>query len=288
MKNKDMELSGLNIKQDKKIMAIIYIVFTICALLSIIPFYMMIINSTRSDFEITKGMALIPDVLLKENFIKAESIMPIVRGFFNSIYIAIMSTTLSVYFSTLVAYGFHSYRFKGKNILFVILMISMMLPAQLTIIGYYQMIRSYGLLNSYIPLILPGIASASTVFFLRQYASQALNREIIESARVDGAGEFYTFNRIAIPILSPAMSTMAIFAFVASWNNYLQPLMILSDRNKFTLPLMIRLIESANQRKPALGATYVAISISVVPILIVFVILSRKIIDGLSSGSVKG
>jgi multiple sugar transport system permease protein len=143
------------------------------------------------------------------------------------------------------------------------------------------------MLNSYWPLILPSIATAATVFFIKQYAEGAISRSAIESARIDGAGEFKIFNRIGLPVLSPAIFTMGITGFIASWNNYMMPLILLSDPKKFTLPLIIRMLNADSQDR-SVGGMYLAIAVSIVPIMIVFFIFSRYIIDGVNAGGDKG
>lgn len=267
---------------------VLYTCFSILVVISLIPFLMMLVNATRSNLEITKGLALIPGRSLLENWREAVAVVPLPRGLLNSAFIAILSTLLGVYFSSMVAYGFNVYEFRGKKVLFTAVLVTMMVPSQLSFIGFYQLMRTYSMLDSYIPLIIPSIANASTVFFLKQYGQQVISQEIIESGRMDAAGEFQIFNRIVLPMFYPAMATMAIFSFVGSWNSYLQPLLLLSDKKKFTIPLMIRVIESSNLYKPAYGATYLAIALSVIPILIIFVVLSKKIVGGLTAGAVKG
>lgn len=269
----------------------LYITLSLLALITFVPFWMMLVNAGRSQVEILSGFSLLPSGKFVENWKAANQMANLTQGFFNSLFIAATSTGLQIYFSTMVAYGFAVYKFKYKKTLFTILLISMMVPAQLSFLGFYELCKTYGLINSYIPLIIPSIASAGTVFFLRQYADQVLNKEVIESARIDGASELKIFHQVMMPIFVPAMSTMAIFSFIGSWNNYLTPLLIINKDSMKTLPLMINYISGAAALNPTYagqGAIYMAIFVSTLPILIVFIIFSRKIINGLAAGSVKG
>lgn len=267
---------------------IIYAILIFLALVSILPFVVMIVNSTRSDAQIVKSASLIPGVSLIDNIRMANSSVSLLTGFLNSSYISIAITVISTYISALVAYGFYAYTFKGKNLLFLVVLFAMMFPAQLTIIGFYQVIRAYKLIDSHLALILPAIANAASIFFIRQYAMQVIHKSIIESGRIDGASEFHIFNKIIFPILRPAAITMGLFAFITAWNNYLSPLLILKTKDKYTLPLMIRIVESVEQYTVNYGAVYSVIAITVLPILIIFVIFSKKIVGGLVAGSIKG
>lgn len=263
-----------------------YALLTILAILTAIPFYIMIVNATRSDADILRGFAILPGSNLAANFTELQTRTDIVRAFLNSLFISTIATMLSSYFAALTAYGFVAYDFKFRNALFSVVLVIMMIPPQLSIIGFYDFMKTLGLLNNYIPLILPSIANASAVFFIRQYAKSAIPLSIIESARIDGAGEFKIFNSIGLPILAPAVFTMAINSFIAHWNNYLTPLILLFDTDKFTLPLTIRRLQS-DVLDPSPGALYLAIAISIIPVMIIFFTFSRRIIGGGTEGSVK-
>lgn len=264
----------------------LYVFLIALAIISFFPFYVMLVNSTRSTGEIMRGFSLIPSGNLMANFKDMMARVNVGQAFTNSLWIAGSSTLLTCYFSALTSYAFVAYDFKFKRTIFAAILVIMMIPPQLSIIGFYKFVKGAGMLNSFVPLILPSIASASTVFFIKQYSESAIPRSIIESSRIDGAGEFKIFNRIALPIMSPAIFTMGITSFVTSWNNYLLPLIILSEPNKFTLPLIIRTINSDTQ-DPSVGAMYLAIAISIVPIMIVFFIFSKYIIEGIGTGGEK-
>ena len=221
---------------------VIYIVFIILTLLSIIPFAIMIINATRSTYQIQQhAISLVPSTYLMSNLkvLLGKSFNPI-RGFLNSIIISTGATLAAVYFSTMTAYGIVVYRWKLRNKFFSFIMAIMMIPAQITMIGFYQMVYRIHMTNNMWMLILPAIASPAMVFFMRQYMLPSLSIEIIQAARIDGAKEFYIFNRIVLPIMKPAIATQAIFCFVSSWNNLFTPLVLLTDKDKYTMPIIDR------------------------------------------------
>jgi carbohydrate ABC transporter membrane protein 2, CUT1 family (TC 3.A.1.1.-) len=212
----------------------------------------------------------------------------VARGFWNSLKIAVLVTVLSGYFSALTAYGFHMYNFKGKNFLFGIILVFMMVPSQLAFLGYVKWMTQLGLMDTHAALIIPSIASIGTVFFLRAYISAALSKEVIESARMDGAGELYIFHRIALPLMAPGVATMSIFTFIGSWNNYLSARVILSSKHNETLPMVISTLKALKIWHQNQGAIYLGFAISIVPIVIVFIFASKYLIENISAGAVKG
>ena len=258
--------------------------------LSIIPFWMMIANATRTSVDIQANFSLIPSHYLVENYEKlmyqANQNVPLYRYMIKSFIIAGFSTVVNIYFSTLTAYGVTVYRFKGVNAVWGFIMAIMMIPAQVSSIGFYKMVYGWGLSNSYIPLIIPAIAAPATVFFMRQFMIASLPLEIIDAARIDGSREFTTFNTIAMPLLKPAVATQCIFAFIGSWNNFYTPSMILSKQDKYTLPMFIQLLRGERFRSDY-GIIYVGLVITVIPIFIVYFALSKYIIAGVALGGVK-
>lgn len=267
---------------------LIYIFLILLAVICIIPFWLMIVNSTRSGVEISRSFSLLFGNNLKENWEQLFDYFNLFKGMFNSLLVSIPATLLNVYFSALCAYGLVMYEFRGNRLLTIVIIVFMMIPQQLGLIGFYNLVSNLGLIDSYVPLIIPSIASCGTVFFLRQYLISSYPRAIAESARIDGASEFYSFNKLAIPIMGPALATMGIMAFIGSWNNYLTPMIILNDTEKFTLPVMMGTLHAATDLQKNQGAIYLAVSISVIPILLVFVFASKYIIGGVSAGAVKG
>ncbi len=259
--------------------------------LSIIPFYIMVINATRSSAAIQRGISLIPSRFFAANLAnlvkKSTGIgAPLWKCMFNSCLISIPATALQVYFSTFTAYGITVYRFKLRNFAASFIMAIMMIPAQVSIIGFMQFMMKIGLYNTYIPLIIPAVAAPSTYYFMKQYMEQALSLEIVEAARIDGSGEFKTFNNIVLPLMKPAMATQAIFAFIASWNNLFTPSMMLLDKSKNTLPMFVQTLRS-EQFRSDYGMIYFGLFITVLPIFVVYFALSKYIIAGVALGGVK-
>ena len=268
---------------------IIFIICVLLAILSLFPFIIMIVNSTRSTYEIQQhAVSLIPSGYFMNNLkiLTGKSFNPAV-GFGNSAIVSVCSTVLATYFSTLTAYGLVVYDWKLKNAFFSFIMAVMMIPAQITMIGFYQMVYKIHMTNHLTLLFLPAIASPSIVFFMRQYMKPALSLEIVQSARIDGAREFFIFNRIALPIMKPAIATQAIFCFVNSWNNLFTPLVLITKQEKYTLPIMISLLRG-DIYKTEYGAVYLGLTLTAAPLIIVYLMLSKYIIAGVALGSVKG
>ncbi|MDW2884647.1 carbohydrate ABC transporter permease [Exiguobacterium sp. RIT452] len=266
--------------------SLIYVGLIALTIACIIPFLMMIINATRSNEEVLSGFSLIPGNSLAENYAALSSYVNIWSGFKNSLIIAVLVTVLSGYFSAMTAFGFAFYQFKGKNVLFVFMLVMMMIPGQLGLIGFYELSKNLGLLDSFIPLIVPAIASPFTVFFVRQYLQTVMHPSLIEAARMDGASEMRIFHTIALPMMMPAIATMSIFTFIGSWNNYIMPLVLLFSPEKYTLPVLMGFLKGS-QVAENLGSLYLGIAISVVPIMIAFLFLSKYIVSSISAGAVK-
>ena len=266
---------------------ILYLLLILLAAACMFPFWMMIVNATRSGNEIVTGFTMIPSTHLKENWEQVFKYFNLFKGMLNSLLVAIPATLLCAYFSTMTAYGLAFYKFKGNKIVFGAILAFMMIPGQLSLIGFYQLCTKMHLVNSYIPLIIPAIASPGTVFFLKQYTESSLSRSLIEAARIDGASELYSFHRIVIPILSPAVATMGIMSFIGNWNNFLLPMIIINKNEKMTLPVMMATLKASTDINANQGAIYLSVAISVIPILLVFAFFSKYIISSVSAGAVK-
>ncbi|MBO4687251.1 MAG: carbohydrate ABC transporter permease [Clostridiales bacterium] len=269
---------------------VIYIVCTILAILSIAPFLVMLINSTRSTAQImAHAVSFIPGSQLKNNInlLKTKKTFNALLGMKNSFIISTGVTVLAVYFSSLTAYAIYTYDWKLKKAFFSLVMGIMMLPGTVTMIGFYRACYQFHLVNNRLMLILPAIASPMMVFFMRQYLEGALSLEIVESARIDGAGEFRTFNTIVLPIMKPAMATQAIFAFVGSWNNFFLPMILLNKKESYTMPIMVSLL-NGDIYKTEFGCIYLGLSMTALPLIIVYLLLSKYIVSGVALGSVKG
>lgn len=265
-----------------------YSVCIFLALLSLFPFIVMIVNATRSSAQIqSHALSLIPSKYLMNNMkvLTSKTFHPL-TGFFNSAIISICATALSVYFSTLTAYSIVAYDWKFKKAFFAIIMAIMMIPATVSSIGFYQFMYKINMTNNFLALILPAIAAPSTVFFMRQYMIPALPMEIVQSARIDGAGEFLTFNKIVLPLCKPGMATQAIFIFVFQWNNLFMPMILLTEKEKWTMPMMVSQL-SGDMYKTEYGAVYLGLLLTVLPIFVIYFLLSKYIIAGVALGGVK-
>ncbi|MBQ3090630.1 MAG: carbohydrate ABC transporter permease [Oscillospiraceae bacterium] len=268
------------------------LVYTVCiflAILSLMPFVIMIINSTRSTYEIQQqAISLVPSGYFMSNLevLLGKTFDP-VKGFLNSIIISVSATACTVYFSSLTAYALVAYTWKLRDTFFTVIMCVMMIPTQVISIGFYQLMYKVGMTNNFLALILPAIAAPTTVFFMRQFMLASFPMELLDSARIDGSGEFHTFNAIALPIMKPAMATQGIFSFVASWNDLFLPSILLTDNSKYTMPIMVSLLRG-DIYKTEYGAIYLGLLLTVLPILIVYFMLSKYIIAGVALGGVKG
>lgn len=277
-----MNTTGYKIKK-----GLIYLALILLATACLLPFVLMIVNATRTGRDIMTYFTFIPGDAIVENWKIVSGYFNLFLGFWNSIKVAVPSTILTIYFSALTAYALAIYEFKGSKAISLFIVIFMMIPGQLGLIGFYNLVAKLHMVNSYLPLILPAIASTGTVFFLRQYTLSVLSKTLLEAARIDGASEIRIFHKIVFPILAPGLATMAIGAFIGSWNNYLTPLIILNTPEKFTLPVMIASLNSSTDITAQQGAIYLAVAISTVPIIIVFCFCSKYIIGSVTAGAVK-
>ena len=255
------------------------IVCVILCIMSIIPFLILFVNASRTSEAIKAGLSLIPGGNLATNWANFKAMI-------NSFVIAVPSTLLSVYFSTLTAYGIHVYDFKLKKAAWSFIIAVMIVPTTISAIGFYRFMLKLNLLDTYWPLIIPSVAAPAIVFFMKQYMESTLSKELVEAARIDGSGEFRTFNMIALPLMKPAVATQAIFAFVASWNNLFMPNMIITTDAKKTLPLFVQMLRS-DQFKTDYGVLYIGLAITILPIFVVYFILSKNIVAGVTLGGVK-
>jgi multiple sugar transport system permease protein len=258
-------------------------------LLSLFPFVIMIINATRSTPEIqSHTISLLPSTHFLDNIaiLEGKAFDPIV-GFKNSFIISASATLLTLYFSALTAHALVSYNWKLRRPFFTFIMAVMMIPAQITGIGFFQFMYSIHMTNNFLPLIIPAMAAPAGVFFMRQFMLASMPMELLESARIDGSHEFYTFNRIVLPIMKPALATQGIFAFVTSWNALFMPMVLLTASKNYTMPLMVQLLRG-NIYQTEYGAIYLALMLTVIPLFIIYFALSKYIIAGVALGSVKG
>lgn len=271
--------------------ALVYVVVIFFAILAIIPFWYMFVSATWDSFSIQSGIKLLPkfdgfkQTIQNWNNLSERASFSFALGFKNSFIISTSATVLTVYFSALTAYGLTVYDFKGRKTIFALIVGVMMVPTAVNITGFYRLMISMHLLGTKWPLILPAIAAPSTVFFIKQYLESSLSMEIVEASRIDGAGEFYTFNKICLPIMGPSLATQGIFSFLGAWNNFFAPSILLNRSADKTLPLMVS--QLYGDRYQDYGMIYMGLSASVVPVVIVYSCLQRFIIQGVAAGGVK-
>lgn len=282
---------SLKIKMKSTILFIWFLLLTIICLL---PIYILIINATRSHSEIANSLSFIPGTNLLKNFESMQNTPTFklaynaLYGYRNSLFITVCATFLTVFFSAMTAYGIHVYDFKIKEISYTIILLVMMVPVQVTSAGFVSFMADIKLTNTYWPLIIPAVAAPAVVYFMRSYMKSSFPLDIVEAARIDGCNEFRTFVSIAIPMMKPAIAVQAIFAFIANWNNFYTPNMILISvkLKQKTLPMMVSSLQASDKLND-FGAVYLAIALSIVPIIIAYVFLSRFIIAGVALGGVK-
>ena len=267
-----------------------YVVLAIISFFCLFWFYVLFINATRSNSNLQTGFSALPSTNLLTNLknLFTKSKLPVVSGLVNSLIVSSLSAVLSVYFSTMTAYAIHAYDFKLKKFIYPFILAVMMIPSQVTALGFVKLVVGLNLEDSFIPLIVPTIAAPVTFFYMKQYMESTLPMSLIEAARIDGSGEFHTFNMIILPLMKPAIAVQAIFTFVNSWNNYFTPALILHEDNKKTLPILIAQLRSADWLKFDMGQVYAMIAFSIFPVIVVYLILSKHIVQGVAAGSVKG
>ncbi len=266
-----------------------YLVLVLVSFLCLFWFYVLFINATRSNSELSLGFTPVPSTHLIENWVNLKSgTLPIFNGMVNSLVIALLTAGLATYFSAMTAYAIHAYDFKGKKFMFTFILMIMMIPTQVTVLGFLQLIGKMGLDNNALALIVPAIASPAVFFYMKQYMDSTLPLSLVEAARIDGSGEFRTFNQIVVPLMKPAIAVQAIFSFVGSWNNYFTPALVLHDDTKKTLPILLAQLRSADWLKFDMGQVYMMIAFSIFPVIIVYLIFSKHIVGGVTLGGVKG
>ena len=266
-----------------------YIILILLTFLCLIWFYILFINTTRSNGELGKGFTPVPSSHLIENLYNMlHGSLPFVRGMLNSLIIAGLSALCSTYFSTMTAYAIHAYDFKGKKAIYTFILAIMMIPTQVSALGFVQLVSKMNLMDHYLPLVVPAVASPIVFFYMKQYMDSNLPGSLLEAARIDGAGEFRIFNTIVMPLMKPAIAVQAIFTFVHSWNNYFTPALILHKESMKTLPVLIAELRSADWLKFDMGQVYASITFSIFPVIFVYLFLSKYIVGGVTAGGVKG
>lgn len=268
---------------------LVYSVLIFLSILCLFSFYILIINSTRSHADLQKGFSAIPGNQFIENFKKVaqDGTFPMFRGIANSIWVSSAVAAICTYFSALTAYGIYRYDFKMKKLAFTFIMAILVMPTQVTAMGFIRLMTNMGLGDTLWPLILPSIASPAVFYFMYSYLQASLSLSIVEAARIDGCGEFAIFNRIVLPIMKPAIAVQAIFVFVGSWNNYFVPALIIESKDKMTVPVLIATLRGADYMNFDMAKVYMMIVVAIIPIIVVYLLLSKYIIAGVTLGSIK-
>ena len=266
-----------------------YVVLILLSFLCLFFFYILIVNATRSHAVLQKGFSAIPGTYFLENLknVANDGSFPMFKGILNSLIVSTCSAALCTYFSSLTAYGLYAYDFKAKKAAFTFIMAILVMPTQVTAMGFLRLITNMGMYDSLLPLIIPSIASPAVFYFMYSYLQSSLPLSLVEAARIDGSGEFRTFNRIVLPIMKPAIAVQAIFTFVSSWNNYFVPALVIQSKDKMTVPILIATLRGADYMNFDMGKIYMMITVAIVPIIIVYLLLSKYIIAGVTLGGVK-
>lgn len=267
----------------------VHLVLIFLSFLCLFFFYILIVNATRSHADLQKGFSALPGKYFLENLknVANDGSFPMFRGILNSVVVSSCSAALCTYFSSLTAYGLYAYDFKMKKAAFTFIMAILVMPTQVTAMGFLRLITKMGMYDSLLPLIIPSIASPAVFYFMYSYLQSSLPLSLVEAARIDGSGEFRTFNSIVLPIMKPAVAVQAIFTFVGSWNNYFVPALIIQSKSKMTVPILIATLRGADYMNFDMGKIYMMITVAIVPIIIVYLLLSKYIIAGVTLGGVK-
>lgn len=266
-----------------------HFVLIVLSFMCVFFFYILFVNATHSHAELQKGFSWAPGGHLFDNLQKVanDGSFPMFRGILNSLFISACTALICTYFSALTAYGLYVYDFKLKKFAFAFIMAILVMPTQVTSMGFLRLITNMGFYDSYIPLILPAIASPAVFYFMYSYLQSTLSISMVEAARIDGCGEFKTFNTIVLPLMKPAVAVQAIFTFVGSWNNYFMPALVLQTKSKMTVPILIATLRGADYMNFDQGKIYTMILVAIVPIVLVYLLLSKYIIAGITLGGVK-
>ena len=258
----------------------------VLTVICLVPFLIMMLNATQTTADLAGKMTLLPGKNLVNNYNNLMNLIPFWQYVVNSILVTVPNVLISAYFGTMAAYGFEKFSFRGKNLLFGLSMLMMIIPAQISLIGLHQVYKVMGLLNTRWTLILPGIANVLTVYWMRTNIYQIIDSSILEAATIDGCGQVQIFHWIVLPLCKTGIMTISIMNFVHVWNDYINPVTYITTNGKQTLSVGIALLKSFDRQD--LGAMYMAVALSTIVILIFYLAFSSQIMGGATEGSVKG
>ena len=265
---------------------LIYVVLTFWALLALLPLYWLLSGSLKPAATLMKMPPdLIPTGFTLEHFRRLFELTPAGRWLLNSIIAAVVVMVSNVILASMAGYGFAKLRFPGSRALFWACLATMMVPAQVTVIPLFLMVRRMGLINTYPGLVLPSLVTAFGIFMMKQYI-QGIPSDLIEAARIDGCGELRIFWRIIFPISKPAVAVLAILTFTSSWNSFLWPLIVTIENNMWTLPVGLASVNDSFFKD--YGLSMAGAAMAAVPMIILFLALQRYFLRGLTVGAVKG
>ncbi|MEZ8099436.1 carbohydrate ABC transporter permease [Vibrio bivalvicida] len=271
----------------KLLMTLLAVVLIVSAIMTVFPFLWSALLSTRDRTEIFgSGISFAIGDSLAVNYAKLLEIMPFWQAMFNSIYIAFLGTTISLLFCSMGGYAFAVYKFKGKTLLFGMLVGSMMIPPVLSLIPYFMIVKFLGLLDNHLAVWLPFTTTPFGIFLMRQHVVASVPKELLEAAKLDGAGEFRTYWSVVLPLMKPALATLAIVQFVFFWNMFMQPLVVLTTPENYVITQALRSVQGIPNTP--WGAVMLGTTISILPLVVTYLFASKQMISGLTSGAVKG
>jgi ABC-type glycerol-3-phosphate transport system permease component len=273
----------------KKILTdfVLYAILALISLFMILPFVWMLSTSLKLPADIFGyPPRIIPDTATLSNYVYIFQEKNLLRVLLNTIYMSFASTLFSLFFCTLGGYGFAKFDFPAKKILFALLLATMVIPGAVMMVPSFVIMRQFGWVDTFWPLIIPGAANAFGIFFFRQYIT-SINDELMDAARIDGASEFRIYLSVILPIISPGMISMGLIFFMRSWNDYLGPLIYLKSPSNHTITLAINSL-AGSAGLTAWGPQMAMSVISLIPLLIIFLIFQRQFVEGITAGAVKG
>ena len=263
-----------------------YLVVGIGGLIMLAPFYFMFVFATHSRTEI---FSLPPPLFFGDDFFNNLKIltdrMPFWRNLGWSVYVAVLSTVLTLLFCSMGGYAFALFDFKYKNALFGLVMGTMLLPSFMNMIPTFMIMDVLGWIDQPRALYIPGAASAFGIFLMRQFVASSIPKDLVEAARMDGCSELGIYWRIVLPLLKPALGTLGLITFIASWNNFIGPLIVMRSPDMYTLPLALRSLQSPVNTE--WGALMTGSAIATLPLVVLFILASKQLISGLTAGAVK-
>lgn len=264
---------------------ILHLILILIGVITIIPFVWMLSASFMYDGHASVfPPRFIPDEFTFVQYERLFERMSIARNFINSLVLSILVTLISLTLNSMAGFAFAKFRFRGKDKLFNLLLSSMIIPAQVTMLPLFLMLKWMGFINTYMAIIIPGLANIFGIFLIRQYCI-SIPDSIIEAARIDGANDFLIYRKIILPLLTPVLATLAIFTFLGTWNDFLWPLIVMTDDTMYTLPVALANLMLEHTKNPELMMAGSVITI--LPVIIIFLALQKYYMKGIMMGSVK-